>query len=42
MQVFSREICEIFKNTLFYETPSVAASMKNWNSQILSVLSKKS
>ena len=25
-QVFSREFCEIFKNTYFYRTPPVAAS----------------
>ena len=25
-QVFSREFCEIFKNTFFYRTPPVAAS----------------
>ena len=27
-QVFSCEICEIFKNTFFYRTPLVAASVK--------------
>ena len=26
-QVFSREFCEIFKNTFFYRTPPVAASV---------------
>ena len=25
-QVFSREFCEILKNTIFYRTPSMAAS----------------
>ena len=25
-QVFSREFCEIFKNTFYYRTPLVAAS----------------
>ena len=29
MQVFSCEYREIFKNTFFYRTPQVAASVKN-------------
>ena len=29
-QVFSSEICEIFKNTFFYRTPLVAASSDAW------------
>ena len=28
-QVFSREFCEIFKNTFFYRIPPVAASVNN-------------
>ena len=32
--MFSGEFCEIFKNTFFYRTPAVAASVKNSPFQI--------
>ena len=31
-QLFSSEICEIFKNTYFYRTPPVATHMENGKS----------
>ena len=30
LQVFSSEICKIFKNTFLYRTPPVAASVWSW------------
>ena len=32
-QVFSREFCEIYKNTFFYSTPPVAASVVRRNTK---------
>ena len=35
-QVFSREICKIFKNNFFYRTPPVAASEECSQKKVLS------
>ena len=40
VQVFSCEFCECSKNTFFYRTPPVAASVKNYEQKLSQIVSK--